>query len=154
MTNFDEYDIKILSALQDNCKITNVQLADKIGLSPSPCLTRVKLLEKAGIINRYVALLEPEKVGATVSVFIQVTLEKQSKSVLDEFETTMRAIPNVMECYLMTGDSDYLLRVVVRDTVALKDFIIQQLTNAPGVSTIRSGFALKQVKYQTALPLV
>ena len=149
----DAIDLKILKELQTNSKISNVELAERVGLSPSPCLTRVRSLENQGVITRYVALLDPETVGATVSVFIQITLEMQSESILDKFEATIRKLPEVMECYLMTGDFDYLLRVVVKDTFALKDFILDKLTNAPGVSTIRSGFALKQVKFETALPL-
>jgi Lrp/AsnC family leucine-responsive transcriptional regulator len=149
----DRLDIKILMELQRSGKVSNVELAERIGLSPSPCLARVKQLEKSGLIGSYVALLNPEQLGSTVSVFIQVTLEKQSAPALGIFEDTIAAMPEVMECYLMSGDSDYLLRVVVRDTVALKDFILDKVTPIKGVATIRSSFALKQVKYQTALPL-
>lgn len=151
--HIDEIDKKILLELQRNGKISNVDLAAKVGLSPSPCLTRVRALEEQGVINRFVALLNPEEVGGTVTVFIQLTLERQSKAILDKFERRIQSLPEVMECYLIAGDADYLLRVVVKDTAALRDFIVEKLTCAPGVSTIRSGFALKQVKYETALPL-
>ncbi|HEY3623153.1 MAG TPA: Lrp/AsnC family transcriptional regulator [Roseiarcus sp.] len=106
-----------------------------------------------GVILRRVTLLDPVKLGASVSVFIQVTLEKQTEPVLEAFEAAMASFPEVMECYLMTGDSDYLLRVVVSDTVALQHFIVGQLSKTRGVANIRSSFALKQVKYKTALPI-
>jgi Lrp/AsnC family transcriptional regulator, leucine-responsive regulatory protein len=149
----DDIDMRILSALQDSGRLSNVDLSSRVGLSPSPCLARVRALEEAGIISRYVALLNPEAVGAGVSVFIQVSLERQSREVLDVFEVRIADMPEVMECYLMSGDADYLLRVVVRDTAHLRDFIVGHLSETPGVSQIRSSFALKQVKYQTALPL-
>jgi DNA-binding Lrp family transcriptional regulator len=149
----DGFDRKILAELQKSSKLTNVELAARVGLSPSPCLARVKALETAGIVKEYVALLDSEKLGGTVSVFIHVTLERQSEQVLEGFETTVSRLPEVMECYLMSGDADYLLRVVVRDTVALRDFILDKLTRTPGVANIRSSFALKQVKYNTSLPI-
>jgi Lrp/AsnC family transcriptional regulator, leucine-responsive regulatory protein len=149
----DAIDIRILGALQDDGSLTNVDLARQVGLSPSPCLARVRALEEAGVILRKVTLLDPVKLGANVSVFIQVTLEKQTEPVLDSFEAAIAGFPEVMECYLMTGDSDYLLRVVVSDTVALQHFIVGRLSKTRGVANIRSSFALKQVKYKTALPI-
>jgi Lrp/AsnC family leucine-responsive transcriptional regulator len=149
----DDTDLRILDHLQDDARATNVQLAKAVNLSPSPCLSRVRALEEAGYVRRYVTLLDPLKVGLTVSVFIQVTLEKQIEAALDAFERAVRARPEVMECYLMTGDSDYLLRVVVPDVPAFERFIVDFLSKVPGVGNIRSSFALKQVKYQTALPL-
>jgi Lrp/AsnC family leucine-responsive transcriptional regulator len=130
-----------------------VELAKAVHLSPSPCLARVRALEEEGLIARYVTLLDPVKVGLTVSVFISVSLEKQVESALEIFERAIRDRPEVMECYLMTGDADYLLRVVVPDVPALERFILDFLTKVPGVGSIRSSFALKQVKYKTALPL-
>jgi Lrp/AsnC family transcriptional regulator, leucine-responsive regulatory protein len=149
----DAIDLRILAALQEDASLTNVELAAKVGLSPSPCLSRVRALEESGVIARRVALLDPLKIGASVSVFIQVTLEKQTEPVLETFEASVARFPEVMECYLMTGDSDYLLRVVVRDIVALQHFIVDRLSKTRGVANIRSSFALKQVKYKTALPL-
>ena len=136
-----------------HCLDSNVDLAKQVGLSPSPCLARVRALEDAGVILRRVTLLDPVKLGASVSVFIQVTLDKQTEPVLDAFEAAMASFPEVMECYLMTGDFDYLLRVVVSDTVALQHFIVGRLSKTRGVANIRSSFALKQVKYKTALPI-
>jgi DNA-binding Lrp family transcriptional regulator len=152
-TELDATDWKILALLQEDARISNVDLAKAVGLSPSPCLARVRALEEAGFIRRYVSLLDPQRVGLMVSVFIQVTLEKQVESALEVFERAIRDRPEVMECYLMTGESDYLLRVVVPDLQALERFILNFLSRVPGVGNIRSSFALKQVKYQTALPL-
>jgi DNA-binding Lrp family transcriptional regulator len=149
----DSFDRKILAELQRSSKLTNVELASRVGLSPSPCLARVKALEAAGVIKDYVALLDSEKLGGTISVFIHVTLERQSEQVLDIFEKTVSRLPEVMECYLMSGDADYLLRVVVRDTNGLRDFVLDKLTRTQGVANIRSSFALKQVKYNTSLPI-
>jgi DNA-binding Lrp family transcriptional regulator len=149
----DETDWRILAALQDDARLTNADLAERVFLSPSPCLRRVRDLEQAGLIRRYVTLLDPLKLGLTVSVFIQVSLEKQMRGALDTFENSVLARGEVMECYLMTGDADYLLRVVVPDMQSLERFIVDYLAKIPGVSNIRSSFALKQVKYKTALPL-
>ena len=149
----DATDWKILSLLQRDARLSNVELARAVGLSPSPCLARVRALEQAGYIARYVSLLDPLKVGLRVSVFIQVALEKQIESALEVFEKAIRDRPEVMECYLMTGEADYLLRVLVSDLQALEHFILNFLSRVPGVGKIKSSFALKQVKYQTALPL-
>lgn len=151
--SLDAIDLQILAALQANAKLTNVELSERVHLSPSPCLARVRALEKDQVIGRYVTLLNPRALGLNVSVFIQVSLEKQSKKALEAFESAIQARPEVMECYLMSGDADYLLRVVVADVQALERFIIDELTHIPGIANIRSSFALKQVKYQTALPL-
>ena len=150
---FDATDWKILGRLQDDARISNVDLARAVNLSPSPCLNRVRALEAGGIISRYVSLLDPLKLGLTVSVFIQVSLEKQMRNALDTFESSVLAREEVMECYLMTGDADYLLRVVVPDVQSLERFIVDYLAKIPGVASIKSSFALKQVKYKTALPL-
>ena len=149
----DSTDYKILELLQDNARISNVELAKKVHLSPSPCLARVRQLEESGAISRYVTLLDPIALGLTVSVFIQVRLEKQIETALETFERAIAERSEVMECYLMTGNSDYLIRVVVRDVQALEGFIVKFLSRVPGVGNIQSSFALKQVKYKTALPL-
>ena len=149
----DAIDLKILSELQKNARIANVDLARAVSLSPSPCLARVRALEQSGTIDRYVTLLDPKKLGLTVSVLVQVTLERQIESALETFERAVRERPEVMECYLMTGDADYLLRVVVPDVPAFERFILDFLSRVPGVGNIKSSFALKQVKYRTALPI-
>src|SRR5262249_36932460 len=142
----DSVDLRILLELQRDAKLTNVELARRVHLSPSPCLTRVRSLEKAGVIRRYVTLLDPRAIGLGVSVFMQITLEKQHAEVLARFEEAIQRIPEIMECYLIAGSADYLLRVVVPDVAALNDFIANTLGKIPGVANIRSSFTLKQVK--------
>ena len=153
MKALDPIDLRLLIELQANARISNVSLAEKVSLSPSACLARVRTLESSGVINRYVTLLDPASVGLGISVFIHITLERQTENELSAFEAAMRENPDVMECYLMTGDSDYLVRVVVPDLPALERFIVARLSKTAGVANIRSSFTLKQVKYQTALPL-
>jgi len=149
----DTIDCRILEVLQDDARISNVDLAARVGLSPSPCLRRVRELEEHGFIRRYVALLDPLAVGLGVSVFVQVRLERQAESGLETFESRILRRPEVLECYLMTGDADYLLRVVVPDVSAFERFLLDHLTRIPGVASVKSSFALKQVKYRTALPI-
>ena len=151
--NIDSTDWKILEQLQRNGRMPNVELAEAVNLSPSPCLARVKRLERENVIARYVALLDPPAVGLGVSVFVQVRLERQVEDSLNRFEAAVTARPEVMECYLMTGSSDYLLRVAVADLDEFQRFVTGFLARIAGVSSIQSSFALKQVKYQTALPL-
>ncbi|MFP3755137.1 Leucine-responsive regulatory protein [compost metagenome] len=151
--DLDTTDIRILSELQRDGSLTNVELASRVNLSPSPCLARVKQLEKSGVIARKVTLLDARRLGLKVVVFISISLDKQRRETLDEFERRIGALPQVMECYLMSGDADYLLRVVVPDVDSLERLIIDQITRIPGVASIRSSFALKQVLYSTALPL-
>jgi DNA-binding Lrp family transcriptional regulator len=146
-------DLKILKELQTNGSLSNVELAKRVHLSPSPCLTRVKALESNGVIERYVALASAAKLGLGLNVFISISLKSQSKDTLAEFERRIALHDEVMECYLMSGDSDYLIRVALTDIGALERFILDQLTPIPGVEKIRSSFALKQVRYKTALPL-
>ncbi|HEX7127950.1 MAG TPA: Lrp/AsnC family transcriptional regulator [Thermodesulfobacteriota bacterium] len=149
----DEIDRRILALLQEEARMPNVELAGRVGLSPSPCLRRVRELERTGVIRRYVTLVDPAAVGLPISVFVAVTLEKQIESELERFEAAVRKRPEIMECYLMTGEYDYLLRVVVKDLVAYERFLMDSLTRIKGVASIKSSFALKQVQYRTALPL-
>jgi Lrp/AsnC family transcriptional regulator, leucine-responsive regulatory protein len=149
----DKTDLRILAELQQDGSLTNVELARRVNLSPSPCLARVKALESNGVIERYVALASAKALGLGLNVFINISLKEQSKQALAEFEQRIAEHDEVMECYLMTGDSDYLIRVAVADMAALERFILEQLTPIPGIEKIRSSFALKQVRYKTALPL-
>ena len=153
LIELDDIDRRILTALQNNARISNVELARMVGLSPSPCLRRVKTLEDCGVIQRYVSLLDQGAVGFPVSVLVNVTLERQVESALEQFEAAIGQRPEVLECYLMTGDADYLLRVVTRDLASYERFLVDHLARIPGVSSIKSSFALKQVSYRTALPL-
>ena len=149
----DSIDLRILDQLQHDGALSNVELAKRVCLSPSPCLARVKAMEAAGVIQRYVALASAAELGLGLTVFISISLKAQTKATLAEFESQIDLHTEIMECYLMTGDSDYLLRVVVSDIAALERFILDQLSQIPGVEKIRSSFALKQVRYKTALPL-
>lgn len=146
-------DAKILDRLQRNARISNAALAKSVGLSPSACLRRVQSLEHRGYMRSYVTMLSPERLGLGASVFIEVSLEKKDEQTLQRFEQSITKCPEVLECYLMTGDSDYLLRVVVTNVAAFERFLISHLTKIRGIAAIRSSFALKQVKYTTALPL-
>ena len=149
----DPLDIRILNELQNDSSHSNVELAKRVHLSPSPCLMRVKALKDKGVIRNYVALADPKILGLGLNVFISISLKEQSKEALAQFEQRISEHDEVMECYLMTGDSDYLIRVAVADMGALEKFILEQLTPIPGIEKIRSSFALKQVRYKTALPL-
>jgi Lrp/AsnC family leucine-responsive transcriptional regulator len=149
----DDTDRKILTLLQDDGRISLADLAEKVGLSPSPCLRRMRNLEKAGVIARYVAVLDQQAVGLPVSVFISIKLASQKQDALDRFAKTISRWPEVLECYLMTGPRDYWLRVVVPDLAAYERFLKQKLTRVDGVASIESSFALEQVKYTNVLPL-
>jgi Lrp/AsnC family leucine-responsive transcriptional regulator len=149
----DSIDLRILRELQQDGSLTNAALAQRINLSPSPCLARVRALEASGVIDRYVAIASAQALGLGLNVFISISLKEQSKAALAAFESRVSEHDQVMECYLMTGDSDYLIRVVVADIQALEKFILEQLSPIPGIEKIRSSFALKQVRYKTALPL-
>ena len=151
--NLDSTDFRILDCLQQDANLTNVELASKVSLSPSPTLSRVKKLEADGVISRYVALVDPHALGLKVNVFVRVSLEKQEAAALEHFEKAVSHFDEVMEVYLMTGDEDYLLRIVVPDIQALERFTLENLTRIPGIKNIKSSFALKQVKYKTALPI-
>ena len=150
--SIDTLDSKILTALQRDGRLSNVQLAEKVGLSESACLRRVKLLEKSGIIDRYVMLIDQAAIGKPGTVFVRVTLEGQQKEKLQQFEDEIIKVKDVLECYLMSGDSDYLLQIIVRDN---EDYmrIHNRLTSLPGVLRVQSSFALKTVIRKRELPL-
>ncbi len=148
----DKIDIEILVALQLDAGISNLELADKVSLSPSPCSRRVKLLEEAGFFRGKVTLLDPKAVGLPVNVFIQITLNRQEKKNLEVFEKNISLLSEVMECYLMAGDFDYLIRVAVPDLISYQIFL-DKMTEMEGISLIKSSFSLKQICYKTELPL-
>lgn len=149
----DTIDRRILSALQRDGRITNTELADRVGLSPSPCLRRVRQLEAAGVISGYVALLDPAGLGLGVTAFVRVRLDQQGDRYLATFETAVSELPEVMECYLMTGESDYQLRVLVSSLSEFEDFLRFKLTRIDGVAQVTSSFALRPIVYRTALPV-
>ncbi|PIT04801.1 ArsR family transcriptional regulator [Bradyrhizobium nitroreducens] len=152
-TSLDRIDIKILNELQQNASLTNVELASRVNLSPSPCLARVRTLEKLGVIDRRIALLDPAVLGIGITAFIQIKLEKQVQTSLESFTRSIDRLAQVMECYLMTGESDYMLRVMAADIEDLEDLIVNKLSRIPGVSSIRSNLALKRISYKTVLPI-
>ena len=149
----DAIDRRILRELQQDGRMTVQAIAERVGLSASPCLRRIRQMEDAGIISGYSAVVEQTAIGLPVSVFISIKLERQRAEELDRFGVAIASWPEVMECYLMTGDRDYLLRVVAADLHAYEKFLMDHLTRFPGVANIRSSFALKQVVYRTALPI-
>jgi Lrp/AsnC family leucine-responsive transcriptional regulator len=149
----DLIDGKILRELQSDGRISNQELSDRVGLSPSPCLRRLRQLETQGIIQRYVALLDPTKVGLPVSAFVRVRLDGQDDRHLATFEAAISEFPEVMECYLMTGEADYQLRVLVGSLVQFEDFLRHRLTRIQGVSQVTTSFALRPVVYRTELPI-
>jgi Lrp/AsnC family transcriptional regulator, leucine-responsive regulatory protein len=151
--NLDRTDYRILDHIQQNARISNIELAEAVGLSPSPCLRRVKALEAAGVIKRYAGIVDAGAVGLPISIFVNVSLDRQERKGLEGFEKRIRSYPEVMECYLMTGNADYLVRIVVPDLQSYERFLADKLTRIPGVANIQSSFALKQVVYSTALPL-
>ena len=148
----DNIDRSILKKLQENGRLSNVQLAAAIGLSESACLRRVKLLEENGIIDRYVMLINQVAIGKPHNVFVRVTLDGQQREKLTAFEAEVSRVAEVMECYLMAGDFDYLLRVITRDNA---DYVRvhNKLTSLPGVMRVQSSFALKTVLENTEMPL-
>lgn len=149
----DATDRKILAVLQEDGRISLSDLATRVALSPSPCLRRIRRLERTGIIARYVAVLDQAKVGLPVSVFVSIKLESQRVEALERFKKAIAKWPEVLECYLMTGPRDYLLRIVVADLAAYEQFLKQKLTRVDGVSSIESSFALEQAKYSHSLPI-
>lgn len=152
-SELDDLDRKILGQLQADGRMTNNELSERIGLSPSPCLRRLKHLEATGVISRYVALVDPERVGLGVTAFVRVRLDQQDDRHLAEFETAVTDFPEIMDCYLMTGDADYQLRVLVESLGAFEDFLRFKLTKIRGVAQVTTSFALRPIVNRTALPL-
>jgi DNA-binding Lrp family transcriptional regulator len=149
----DKFDRSILKTLQRNGRTANSVLAQQVNLSESACLRRVRTLEESGLIEGYVALINQEHAGCPVNVFVNITLERQDQTDLHAFEEAVRKIPEVMECYLMTGDYDYLLRVVASDTADFERIHSKVLTRLPGVARVHSSFALRPVQKSRELPI-
>ena len=149
----DEIDLHILDVLQREGRIPNMALAERVGLSSAPCFRRVKALERARVIRRYVALLDPAALELSVTVLVRVGLESHAAERVQVFERAMKQRPEVMECWLMAGASDFLIRVVVKDVEAYERFQREILSRVPGVASINATVALKQVKFETGVPL-
>jgi DNA-binding Lrp family transcriptional regulator len=149
----DRIDQRVLAELQRDGKLSNAELAGRVGLSESACLRRVKILEQNGVIERYTALLDPQKVGVTVSFLVRITLKGQTDRDLDLFEQAVRAVPEVTECDLTTGEADYLLRVVARSAADFERLHSKVLTKLPGVARVESSFVLRPVVKNAGLPI-
>jgi Lrp/AsnC family leucine-responsive transcriptional regulator len=154
MREIDEIDRKIIAALQADGRLSILALSEMAGLSPSPCARRVRLLEEAGVISGYVAVVDQAKVGLPISVFASIKLERQREEELDRFSQAVARWPEVVDCFLMTGQRDYLLRIVVKDLEAYERFLKDKLTRLDGVGSIESSFALGHVKKSNMLPIV
>lgn len=152
-TSLDRTDLRILEQLQKDGRLSNQELAERVSLSPSPCLRRLKRLEESGVIRSYVALLDPDRIGLGLLAYVSVKLEKRDRMPMDEFRARVQSWPEVLACYAMTGEMDYLLRVHVEDLQHFSRFVMDQLLKQPGVVDVRSSFALERIKETTALPL-
>jgi Lrp/AsnC family leucine-responsive transcriptional regulator len=150
----DRYDRRILDLLQKDGRLTNLELAEKIGLSPSPCLRRVRALEESGIINGYHALLDAQKLGLTLTALVYISMDRHTPERFAHFEARIRTLPEVLECLLITGqDADYQIKAVVRDMQAFQHLLLDQITRIDGVTGVHSSFVLRRVIDHTALPL-
>lgn len=152
-SNLSRPDIRILRALQSDAKMTNVELADRIGLSPSPCLRRVRQLEESGLIKGYVALVDRRKLGLDVVAFIEVQIDRHTDEAAEAFHKAILALPEVVGCYSLTGSFDYLLKVVVASLDDYADFTMKRLLKVVGIKDMRSSFVLHEIKDSTVLPL-
>jgi Lrp/AsnC family leucine-responsive transcriptional regulator len=149
----DKTDLRILSELQKNGRLTNVELAERVALSPSPCLRRLKQLEESGVIRQYVALLDPQRIGLGLQAFVRVMLEKRGTAHIQSFVDAVNSWPEVTNCYAMTGEMDYLLQVYFEDLEHFSRFVMDKLLSHPGVIDVKSSFVLKELKQTTAMPL-
>ncbi|MDJ0978126.1 MAG: Lrp/AsnC family transcriptional regulator [Erythrobacter sp.] len=149
----DVYERKILNALQKDCRISTAELADQVGLSQSPCWRRVAGLEQAGVIRKRVALIDRHKVGLKAQVFAQVKLSAHGRAHLSEFEEAIAEIPEVIECYVLMGNVDFMLRIVTRDIEAYEQLFFERLSRLPGVQEVNSAIALSEIKSTTELPI-
>ncbi len=150
----DHYDQQILQVLQEDGRISNQDLADRIGLSPSPCLRRVRALEEAGLIRGYRALLDAKKLGLSLMALIHISMDRHTPDRFESFEAEIGAIPEVIECLLITGqDADYQVKTVVRDMDAYQELLLNRITRIPGVTGVHSSVVLRRVVDKTALPL-
>lgn len=150
---FDKIDLKILAALQKNGRLSNVELAESVALSPSPCLRRLKQLEESGVIRQYVALLDPARLGLGLQAFVRVTLEKRGTTHMQQFSQAVQNWPEVINCFAMTGEIDCLLQVYFEDLEHFSRFVLDDLLQHPGVIDVKSSFVLTEIKRSTTLPL-
>ncbi len=150
----DRHDRQILRELQQDGRLSNQELADRIGLSPSPCLRRVRALEEAGILAGYRALVDAKSLGLSLMALIHISMDQHTPERFEGFEAAVKGIPEIMECLLITGQSaDYQLKVVVRDMDAYQELLLNRITRIPGVTGVHSSFVLRRVVDRTALPV-
>lgn len=152
MHKLDKIDGRILRALQEDGRIQNVDLAKKVGLSPSPCLRRVRILEDSGVIERYVALLDASKVGVGLTAFARVWLKAQDAQTVEIFTEEVKRLPQVVECHLMAGDCDFLLRIVAADLNAYRQFQVDHLTRIRAVQSVKTEIPMQKIKLTSELP--
>lgn len=153
-SELDRYDRRILEELQRDGGLSNQRLAERIGLSPSPCLRRVQALEEAGIIRKRVALLDPQRLGLALMVLMHISMDRHTPERFEHFEAEISHSPEVLECYLITGhDADYQIKVAVRDMAHFQDFLLNRLTRIEGVTGVHSSFILRKIIDKTELPL-
>ena len=153
MNPLDRTDVRILEQLQGDGRLSHVELAERVGLSPTPCTRRVRRLEKAGIIRGYTAIVDPKRVGQNVAAYIQIKLERHTDDVIERFRRTLEERPEVVAAHAMTGEMDFLLQVVVPDLDALGRFTLHQLLKLPGVRDVRSSLVLETLKSSARVPL-
>lgn len=154
MANLDEIDRKLLAELQNEGRVTNVELASRVGLTAPPCLRRVRALEESGVIRGYHADLDPGKLSFSITVFAMVSLKSQAEDDLRAFEEHMRALPEVRECHMLNGEIDFILKIVSRDLQSFQEFLTSKLTPAPNVASVKTSLTIRTAKQLPGVPLV
>ena len=151
--NFDAIDLKLLAELQENGRITNVELATKVGLTAPPCLRRMRTLEQSGAIRGYHAEIDPSALGYSIMVFAMVSLKSQAEEDLRGFETHVRALPEVRECHMLNGEIDFILKIVAHDLQTFQEFLTSKLTSAPNVSSVKTSLTIRTAKDEPGVPV-
>ena len=149
----DAIDLKILRELQRDGRMTNVELAERVGISAPPCLRRVRALEEEGVIRGYHADLDPSKLGFAITVFAMVSLKSQAEEDLRAFETHMRSLPEVRECHMLNGEIDFILKIVSKDLQSFQEFLTSKLTPAPNVASVKTSLTIRTAKHEPGVPL-
>jgi DNA-binding Lrp family transcriptional regulator len=153
IANFDAIDLRLLAELQADGRITNVDLAAKVGLTAPPCLRRVRTLEQSGVIKGYSADIDPTALGFTIMVFAMVSLKSQAEEDLRAFEAHMRALPEVRECHMLNGEIDFILKIVAHDLQSFQEFLTSKLTAAPNVSSVKTSLTIRTAKDEPGVPI-
>lgn len=152
MANLDRIDLQLLAKLQDNGRITNVELANQVGLTAPPCLRRVRTLEENAVIRGYHADVDPQRLGFAITVFAMVSLKSQAESDLKQFEDHVMQLPEVRECHMLNGEIDFILKVVARDLQQFQQFLTSHLTSAPNVTSVKTSLTIRTAKHQPGVP--